>query len=220
MRERLLPYMVGFLAGFLLTTARANPPSPPQIREWRYDLKLWNMTYGTPVPNSQSPDKRCFLLETFMTDGQGDLYCGTTSYGVLLLAADRSKIFAVLPIGTVNDTDIPYEKRLTLLWSHDSTRLAFHDSSKERHSKLSYYLMTGERFEPLAVPDLLEALCQSRGLKREQLASSCQIPAGWRADGALMVEVSAKLKNGGKENARFALPLSGANVVTVEKLAR
>lgn len=224
MGSQLFLYRVGFLVSLLLTvpaSLRADIPSLHQhAPEFISELKLWKITYGHPVPNSQSPDKHYFLLETSMSDGQGDNYCGTTSYGVLLLALDRSKLFAVLPIRTVNDTDIPYEKRLTLLWSPDSTRLAFHDSSRERHSKLSYYRLSGDRYEALLVPDLLDALCQSRGMKREQVASSSQIPVEWRPNNILVVEVFAKLNKGGKERARFTLSLSEANTVTVEKLVR
>jgi len=177
------------------------------------------MTYGIPVPNSLSPDKRYSLVETFMTDGLDDHSLGTTSFGVLLLPADKSIIYAVLPIGTVNDTDIPYKKRLALLWSPDSTRLAFHDSSMDRNSKLRYYRLVGERFVPLTVPDLLDALCRNQKLKREQIASSSQVPKAWSPDGALVVDVSAKLKTGANKSTRFSLTLSDGNTVMVEKLA-
>jgi hypothetical protein len=84
-----------------------------------------------------------------------------------------------------------------------------------KNSTLSILRAAGDGFEPVTLPDLLQAACQRWGIVSSSIASSGQRPIRWSKDGILEVEVSARLKSGGQRRLtlRLDMPREGAPTI-------
>jgi hypothetical protein len=74
-----------------------------------------------------------------------------------------------------------------------------------KHSPLTMLRASGDAFEPVAIPDLLQAACQRLQIPRPSVASSGQRPLRWQSDDTLSVEVTARTRTGGQRKVTLQL---------------
>ena len=120
----------------------------------------------------------------------GAVICGAV-YGELLAFPGRTVEFIN---EFLKDTDI------TVDWS----------------SSEAIWRVAGEAFEPVAVPDLLQAACQLWQIARATVASSGQRPLRWSPDDILSVEVTARFKSAEQRTITLQLNASKDGAPTVK----
>ena len=146
-----------------------------------------NTTEGKLLPGSSLPDGKQCLLEVHFGE--------TTANGVIIASSDRTRDFELTDVVTEYTTTAPTQGRVTIVWAPDNKRVAIHDSIA-KHSEVVIYRRGFQRFERVPTGDILGNACAYWNVERDQMASSGQRPIGWSAEGALTIDVSARVKDG------------------------
>lgn len=171
------------------------------------DIPLQSLKNGEPVPESESPDGKLFLLEVSQDAP------ATTS--VVIAKRDRSKYLALVPIPADWNKALPVGSLIKALWNENSSLVATHHGIGEK-CRMTLFQVKGEKTEPLPLPDLLKAACEANGIARNTVTASGFRPGAWETKETLVVHVRITTREGRRKTIFLRLnidPMEGPRVL-------